>query len=160
DEDEFDHLALTFITEAAGALEGYRHNPASELTRNRLASALDALGRVPLIGPDLTEVVRPVIGESVLRILLGPIRTWMHRSLASITSETTLQAVLLRLLQAGLPRYAQVRHGPVEYGKDLVALLDVDGEPILYFYQVKVGDIDKKKWRESSAELEEMFLVP
>jgi len=83
----------------------------------------------------------------------------MHRSLASITSETTLQAVLLRLLQAGLPRYAQVRHGPVEYGKDLVALLDVDGEPILYFYQVKVGDIDKKKWRESSAELEEMFLV-
>lgn len=122
--------------------------------------ALDALGRVPLIGPELTEVVRPVIGESALRILLGPVRTWMHRSLASITSETTLQAVLLRLLQAGLPRYAQVRHGPVEYGKDLVVLLDLNGEPVLYFYQVKVGDIDKKKWREISAELEEMFLVP
>src|SRR5437899_1128498 len=62
DEDEFDQLALTFISEAAGALEGYRHSPASELTRNRLGLALDALGRVPLIGPELTEVMRPVIG--------------------------------------------------------------------------------------------------
>ena len=103
--------------------------------------------------------MRPVIGESALQILLGPVRTWMHRSLASITSETTLQAVFLRLLQAGLPRYAQVRHGPIEYGKDLVALLDVNEEPVLYCYQVKVGDIDTRKWRESRAELEEMFLV-
>ncbi len=30
----------------------------------------------------------------------------------------------------------------------------------MYFYQVKCGNIDKPKWRESKEEIEEMFLVP
>lgn len=160
DEDDFDHLALTFISETANALKGYQDDPASELTRNHLSSALDALGRVPLIGPEVVDAVRPAIGKSALHALLGPVRTWMHRSLESITDEGTLRSILLRLLQAGLPLYSQVRHGPVEYGKDIVALLDTDGELVLYFYQVKCGDINKSKWRESRDELEEMFLVP
>jgi hypothetical protein len=31
---------------------------------------------------------------------------------------------------------------------------------VLRHYQVKCGDIDKRKWRESKDEIEEMFLVP
>ena len=60
-------------------------------------------------------------------------------------------------LQGELPLYAQVRHGPIEYGKDIVALLAIDGSVVLRHYQVKCGDIDKKKWRVSKDELEEVF---
>ena len=56
--------------------------------------------------------------------------------------------------------YAQLRHGPIEFGKDLAALVQDDRGVVLKLYQVKCGDMDKKKWRESKDELEEMFLVP
>ena len=68
--------------------------------------------------------------------------------------------MLLRLLQAGLPQYAQIRHGPIEYGKDITVLLNEVGVNVLRHYQVKCGDIDTKKWRESKNELEDIFLVP
>jgi hypothetical protein len=84
----------------------------------------------------------------------------MHRSLGAITDEAQFRTVLLRLLQSGLPLYAQVRHGPLEYGKDIVALLEVDGIAVLRQYQVKCGDISTPKWRESKDEMEEMFQVP
>jgi hypothetical protein len=84
----------------------------------------------------------------------------MHQSLGDITDEAIFRRVLLRLLQSGLPFYAHIRHGPIEYGKDIVALLDVNGCAVLRHYQVKCGDIDKRKWRESKDEIEEMFLVP
>jgi hypothetical protein len=67
--------------------------------------------------------------------------------------------VLLRLLQSALPKYAQIRHGPIEEGKDIAALIDSDGIPVLHLYQVKCGDISKPKWREAREELEEMFTV-
>jgi hypothetical protein len=59
-----------------------------------------------------------------------------------------------------LPLYAQIRHGPIEYGKDVVVLLNIDGRQVLRMYQVKCGNITKPKWRESQHELEEIFLVP
>jgi hypothetical protein len=155
-----DRLAITFITEAANAFKGFESEPESALTSSRLSIALDALARIPTIGPDVTESVRPALGRSALAIVFGPIRTWMHRALSSIADEASLRGVLLRLLQGGLPLYAQIRHGPIEYGKDIVALLEVDSIAVLRHYQVKCGDIDKRKWRESKDELEEMFLVP
>ena len=160
EETKEDRLALTFISEAASAFRGFENEPASELTRDRLALALDALAKIPTIGPDVTSALRPAIGKSALTAMLGPIRTWMHRSLASIADEGRFRLILLRLLQSGLPLYAQIRHGPIEYGKDIVALLEVDGSVVLRHYQVKCGDIDKRKWRESKDEIEEMFLVP
>jgi hypothetical protein len=84
----------------------------------------------------------------------------MHRALENIQDEKKFRQILLRLLQAGLPLYAQLRHGPIEYGKDLAVLVEQDGTAILRLYQVKCGEIDKKKWRESEDELNEMFLVP
>ena len=68
--------------------------------------------------------------------------------------------MLLRLLQGTLPRYAQIRHGPIEYGKDIAALADDGGVSILCLYQVKCGEMNTPKWRDARAELEEMFLVP
>jgi hypothetical protein len=86
--------------------------------------------------------------------------TWAHRALASIDDEAVLRRVLLRLLQGTLPRYAQIRHGPIEYGKDIAALADEGGVYVLCLYQAKCGDMTMKRWREARPELEEMFLVP
>jgi len=155
-----DQLALTFISEAANGFRGFATDPGSEITCNRLAHALEALERIPAIGPEVTEAVRPELGKRALASILGPMRTWMHKSLGGITDEARFRTVLLRLLQSGLPHYAQVRHGPLEYGKDIVALLEIDGETVLRQYQVKCGDIGQTKWRESKDEMETMFQVP
>jgi len=157
---EYDLFALRFITEAAEALRGFATDPVNELTKNSLSTAIEALGRVPLIGPEVASAVRPAVGHSALKAVLGPSRTWMHRTLESITDEAKFRKVLLRLLQAGLPLYSQIRHGPVEYGKDIVALVENHGTFVLRLYQAKCGDLDKRKWREGKDELEEMFLIP
>jgi hypothetical protein len=62
--------------------------------------------------------------------------------------------------QGTLPRYAQIRHGPIEYGKDIAALVDDGGVSVLCLYQIKCGEMNTTKWREARPELEEMFLVP
>jgi hypothetical protein len=159
-EREDDQLAIKFIENAADAFRGYESDPVSEHTRGRLGIALDALARIPTIGPDVTEAVRPEIGKRVHSIMLGPVRTWMHQALEGITDEAELRKILLRLLQNDLPLYAHVRHGPIEYGKDIVVLLEIDGVVILRQYQVKCGDLNSKKWHETKSELEDMFLVP
>jgi hypothetical protein len=155
-----DRLAMTFISNAADAFRGFKSDPDTELTRDRLGIALNALAKIPVIGPDVTDAARPEIGKSVRLTLEGPVRTWAHRSLGSIGDEAVLRRVLLRLLQGTLPRYAQIRHGPIEYGKDIAALADDGGVSVLCLYQVKCGEMNTPKWREGRAELEEMFLVP
>jgi hypothetical protein len=118
------------------------------------------LAKLPTIGPEVSNALRPAIGRKALSTILGPVRTWIHRSLGSIADEATLKALLLRLLQSGLPRYAQIRHCPLEYGKDVSVLLDENGRLILRHYQVKCGDITTAKWRQYKDEMEELFQVP
>jgi hypothetical protein len=155
-----DRLAVTFISNAADAFRGFQSDPETELTRDRLGIALNALAKIPVIGPDITDAARPEIGKSVRLTLEGPVRTWAHRSLGSIGDEKVLRRVLLRLLQGTLPGYAQIRHGAIEYGKDIAALADDGGVSVLCLYQVKCGDMNTSKWRGARAEFEEMFLVP
>jgi hypothetical protein len=155
-----DTTALQFLTLASQAFEGFKTDPAQELTTGRLPMALDALARIPLIGPDVTNAVEPAIGAKAVDEFHGPVRTWIYRTLESINPESRLQKVILRLLQAYLPLYAQIRCGPIEYGKDVVVLLEEDGRRVLRIYQVKCGDINKRNWNEAKNELEEMFLVP
>jgi len=157
---DYDESALTFICEATNGFAGFARDPGSELTRDRLTIALRALERIPTIGSEIVDALRPEIGKKALDTILGPHKTWMHRALERITDEAQLRRILLRLLQSALPRYAQIRHGPLEYGKDVVALITQGGENVLQLYQVKCGNIDMKKWRESKHELEEMFQVP
>src|SRR5262249_37096819 len=155
-----DRLAITFISNAAEAFRGFQSKPETELTRDRLGIALNALAKIPVIGPDVTDAARPEIGRGVCLTLEGPGGHLAHRSLESINDEAVLRRVLLRLLQGTLPRYAQIRHGPIEYGKDIAALADDVGVTVLCLYQVKCGEMNTPKWREARAELEEMFLVP
>jgi hypothetical protein len=81
------------------------------------------------------------------------------RTLETVGDELVLQQVLLRLMQSRLPLYAQIRHGPLEYGKDIACLVEVDGRTRLEMYQVKAGNISTPVWRKSRDELEEMYQV-
>ena len=159
-DEEHDPAAMRFFALASESFDGFRADPAKEITTGKLSRALDALAQIPLIGPELTEIVTPVMGERAYEEVLGQNRTWIYRTLESIGAEVVLQKLLLRLLEAQLPLYAQILHGPLEYGKDVVVLLEEDGQRVLRMYQLKCGNISQPVWRNASSELEEMFLVP
>jgi hypothetical protein len=154
-----DRLAGQFLEEAAEAFALLRDDPPRAMTSGRLAAALKTLSRISLMGSEVVAAIEPRIGEAAYQHLLGPVRTWIHRTLESIRDERILQRVLLRLMQARLPLYAQVRQGAIEYGKDIVALVEVEGRVQLEMYQVKVGDINMPLWGDIMYQLEQMFLV-
>ena len=159
--DENDRLAVEFLDAAASAFAEIRTDPARGYVSGHLSDALKILGRIPLMGGDeLVSAIEPAVGERALATqVLGQHHTWMYRTIEGIRDETALQKLLLRLMQAQLPLYAQRRHGPIEYGKDIVALVEVDGEYVLQMYQAKAGDITKSNWAKARDELEEMFQV-
>ena len=159
-EEEHDPVVMRFLTLASESFEGFRADPGKEITSGKLRLALDALSQIPLIGPDLTEIVAPELGARALEEILGQNQTWIYRTLENIRDEIVLQKILLRLLEAQLPLYAQILHGPLEFGKDVVVLLEEDGQRVLRMYQVKCGNISQHVWRVARNELEEMFLVP
>ena len=159
-EHETDPLMLQFINTSAQAFDEFRTDPSLALTTGRLYFALEALGRIPLIDPTIAHAIAPAIGDRARVELLGPERTWIYRTLEAIADEAQLRKIVLRLAQATLPLYAQIRHGPIEYGKDVVVLLEVDGRRVLRMWQAKCGDITVPKWNASRNELEQMFLVP
>src|SRR5262249_11988337 len=142
------------------AFEAFRADPVQALTGGELHIALEILGRLPLLGSEVATAIRPAIGGKAYAEILGPHRTWIHRTLEAISDEGQLRKIILRLAQAQLPRYAQIRHGPLEYGKDVVAVLEMGGRRVLRMWQAKIGNITVPKWRESRNELEEMYLVP
>jgi hypothetical protein len=159
--DEDDRLAVEFLDAAASAFAEIRDDPARGYISGRLSEALKILGRIPLVGGDaIVSAIEPAVGERALATqVLGQHHTWMYRTIEGIRDETALQKLLLRLMQAQLPLYAQRRHGPIEYGKDIVALVELDGEHVLQMYQVKAGDITKSNWAKARDELAEMFQV-
>jgi hypothetical protein len=160
-EDPDDLMTLHFLELSAAAIEGFKNDPARELASGRLGVALEALSRIPIIDSQVVGLATPAIRNRALEEILGPQRTWIHRTLESIKDENHhLQKIVLRLAQASLPLYAQIRQGPLEYGKDIVALVERDGRLVLQMYQVKCGVINMSKWRETRNELEEMFLAP
>ncbi len=46
-----DRLAMTFISNAADAFRGFKSDPYTEVTHDRLGIALNALAKIPVIGP-------------------------------------------------------------------------------------------------------------
>jgi hypothetical protein len=158
--DESSTQALLFLDEIADALEEVQRTPSGALVSGKLRRALQTLGRVPLFGADFANAVGPAVGVRAYEALLGRQLTWIYRPLESITDEAILRQVLLRLFQASPPLYAQLRHGPIEHGKDIAVLTQGEGEVLLRMYQVKAGHISKQNWPSAKQELEEIFQVP
>jgi len=159
-QEEGDGLGMQFFSVAEKTLESFERDPARALADGDLQVMLTALEKLPLVGSDLAQAVRPAVGQAALRTILGPMRTWVHRALEAIRDEAQLRRVVLRLVQASVPLYAQIRHGPIEYGKDIAVLFEKDSTRTLRMYQAKVGDITVPVWRNATYELQEMFLVP
>jgi hypothetical protein len=157
--DESHELTIAFFDSVAEAFDEIRREPSLAWTSGRLLSVLAALGRIPLIGEAIAGTVGPAIGGSANALLNRLDNTWITRTIESIRDEEKLQRVLLRLFEALVPLYAQIRHGTHEYGKDIVVLRRSGSGAVLEMYQVKVGDITLPAWRSISHQLEEMFLV-
>jgi hypothetical protein len=151
--------AMEFLDAVIEAFQELRANPGNAVVSGSFPTALQLLGRIPLLNPEMPEALGPHVARKAGEEILGPVRTWVHRTLESITNESQLRQVLLRLHQSRSPVYAQIRHGPIEYGKDLVVLSQEGEEVILRMYQAKVGNITKTSWRLAQAELEEIFQV-
>lgn len=159
-QEEGDEVGMQFFSVAETTLESFERDPARALADGDLQAMLTALEKLPLVGADLAKAVRPAIGQAALRTILGPMRTWVHRALEAIHDEAQLRRVVLRLVQASVPLYAQIRHGPIEHGKDIAVLIEKDSVRTLRMYQAKVGDLTVPAWRNATHELEEIFLVP
>lgn len=157
--DESRDLIIDFLDLVDDAFSELRRDPAAVVLSTGVRDALKALGRVPLVGNGIATAISPVVGERTFAGLINQSQGWMYRTLESIRDERTLQHLLLRLMQGRLPFYAQIRQGPLEYGKDIAVLTEDHGITVLEMYQVKVGNITVPIWRMARSELEEIFQV-
>ncbi len=158
-EDANDALIIDFLDLISATFSELRRRPAAVVLSTGVADALTALGRIPLVGAGVASAITPIMEERTFAGLFSQSQTWMYRAIESIADEKTLQKLILRLLQGRLPLYAQIRHGPLEYGKDIAVLAEDNGETVLQMYQVKTGDITMPVWRTARYELEEIFQV-
>jgi hypothetical protein len=159
-EESDDSVTIQFLTLAAEAFEGFKTNPELEITTGRLPKAFEALERIPLFGPEIAGVVKHPIGKNLYTLKFSQIPTWIYRTLESIggkRGEEQLRKIILRLAQSSYPLYAQILHGPLEYGRDIVVLQKCNDHHELHMYQVKCGDMTIPDWRTSHEQLEEMF---
>ena len=156
---DYDTLAIQFLDVALDAFSELSADPGAAVVSGTFPTALQLLGRIPLLSQEMPEALRSHIAKKAGDEIWGSVRTWVHRTLESITDEDLLRRLLLRLYQSGSPKYAHIRHSPIEYGKDIVVLSEEGADVVLRMYQAKIGDITKPKWRIAQPELEEIFLV-
>jgi hypothetical protein len=127
-------------------------DPAVALGRGDIARLLERIDLMPL-----EAGLARSVGEIVYRASYwGPKKRWIYEALLSIETETQLRAVMLQLVQATGPKVAQVLHGSLEYGTDLVW---VDAHDTLRTLQLKRGNLEKRHGTEIRRQVEEMFLV-
>lgn len=155
----YDSIILEFIENAVFGL--------TELQRDRreglsvMRRAIFALNRLPFLGSSDGRAFEIALDRHTLSLLDGQTRNWIYRRLESVGDERQLRHVLLRLFQEQIPQYAQIRHGPIEYGKDIAVVTNESDGVTLRWYQVKCGDVTRSKWYgEIRPQLEQMFQVP
>lgn len=153
-----DPATLEFLDHAYAGFEKMRADRTQGLSS--IGRAMAALDRIPLLGQAEAETVRHAVDRRAIGIIEGPNRLWLHRELEMIADEDQFRRLLLRLFQNSVPRYAHIRHGPIEYGKDIAVAVELDGRLILQMYQAKCGDIKKAHWNRCRPQLEEIFQVP
>jgi len=125
----------------------------------RAMSALDRLS-LEMVGRREAEGIGEALDRQVGKVVEGTSRLWIYRTLESIRDENKLRKVLLRLFQNSVPKYAQVRHGPIEYGTDIAVVVGDQEQMLLCQYQVKCGDVREAQWNKTRPQLEKIFQVP
>lgn len=155
-----DKLLLEGLKLVSDAIEGFRYDPVAEIGRERLSKGIRILETIPEWSQ--LKVVSGLITDfkkSALEVSQGATSDDVASWLGTITDEAILQRLLLHLLQASSPYHAKVTHGPIEFGKDIVAIIDNEGTPVLHLYAVKAGDIDARKWLSAKESIDQIFTV-
>ncbi len=157
---EDDKILLEGLTLIKQAVEGFRYNPTQEIISGRLSQGIQILETIPewsqmQFVPNIAET----FGKTALEISQGVTYNDVAATLQTITDEQVLQQLVLELLKARAPYHAKVTHGPIEWGKDVVAIIDDEGTPRLHMYAIKAGDIDSRKWPSAKEAIDQMFTV-
>lgn len=121
------------------------------------------LDRMPIFGENEKRAITDSLNQAVPTSLLGLRQGWEYTGFEAVCREEQLHRILLALFraEARVPSFSQVRHGPIEYGKDIVVCRESNGRRVLSMYSVKRGEIKKGNWNaEVRPQLEEMFQVP
>jgi len=129
---------------------------------SHLDQLLNVLDRIPDISDAEKRNIKSSLNVGVMNSLAGFENGWEYKLLGNINDERILHRVMLRVFrgEAETPCYSQIRHGPIEYGKDLVICRNVNGKKVNYFYSFKVGEMKKSQWnKDVRPQLEEMFQV-
>ena len=147
------------VGQMRNAFELIRVDPGRALVDAPLRDALVHIGRTAHLGAEVARALETPLANAARTAMQGSIRTQAYRVLEGITDERVLHRILLRLFQAGAPRYAQIRHGPVEYGKDIAVVNVTDGRTVLRCYQAKIGPISGTNWEKVRTQIEAIFLV-
>jgi hypothetical protein len=157
---EDEEILLEGLSLVAEAIEGFRYDPVGEITKARLPRGIRILETIP----DRSQLkfvsrLERKLGESALEV--GQEMTYCEvvSALRTITDERVLQRLVLQLLRAEEPYHAKITHGPIEFGKDVLAVVDDEGAPSLNLYAVKVGDIDAGKWPSVKESIDQIFTV-
>lgn len=153
-----DLVLLEFVDGAVNGLSKLQENRTLGIAI--LGQAFVTLDRLSLLIQPEKQSINLALGHSIAEAFDGESRLWMHRTLERISDEAILRRILLRLFQNQIPLYAQIRHGPFEYGKDIAVVTDDNGANVLRMYQVKCGNIKKGDWNLIRPQLEEIFQVP
>jgi hypothetical protein len=124
-----------------------------------LRDALSLLAHAGQLGKEVIDLLAAPIQRAVHNAMFGTVKTDIYRVLEGITDEEVLQHILRRLLQAARPEYAQVRHGQLEYGKDIAVVESTGGQRVLRCYQAKIGPISTANWGKLRSQIDEIFLM-
>ena len=153
----------THVMDFLGQIQMLSRKVVGEEWISPLNELLRLLDRLPIFTTGEKRTIKSALNVAVPSILLGLEHGWEYRALASITDERQLHRILLTIFraEAEAPRFSQIRHGPIEYGKDIVVCREDDGRLILWMYAAKVGELRKAAWSSKvRPQLEEIFQVP
>lgn len=105
--DENEELVVEFLDHVEEAFSELRREPAIVVLSTGVRDALDALGRIPLVGVEVASAIGPAVAQRTFANLLSQDHSWMYRTIESIDDERIIQRLILRLMQGRLPLYAQ-----------------------------------------------------
>jgi hypothetical protein len=158
-EEYYDAMILKFIDDSFSGLELLKNDRRKGLAKIR--RAISILERLPILGGRSEEAFEIALDISTIKMIEGQANNWIYRKLSNIEYEDPLRRLLLRLFQNQIPHYAQIRHGPFEYGKDIAVVVSEEEINTLRLYQVKCKDISSKDWYNTCRpQLEQIFQIP
>lgn|GEM_PF-607346 len=145
----------------AASLEPFAVDPVQEMSSGRLVPAMEALRRLShVLESDDSQQVHPAINLNAHDMPLLQIRTGLHTAVAEVLSQDRFERLLFTILQAWAPVHADVVHGPVRVGRNVVLLVRQHGRLVLRTYRATAREAGISDWSELRSELEELFKVP